>query len=267
MTPKRMIANPKVEADRGRVAIQRGPLVYCFEQVDNEVPVLQIRLAKDPEFKEEFKPDLLGGIMVLKCKNADGRELTAIPYYAWDHREPGPMAVWVRQQGLSRTQPNWTDSALYKELQPEILVDGLDEPDPSETKVTASFCNRNDLPAAVVDGVEPEHSGDDTIPRMTFWNHKGTKEWIELDFGTPTKVSKSSVYWFDDTGRGQCRIPKSWTLSYREGNYWKPLKTVDPTKKDAYDTVEFKTVETTGLRLEIQLQEGFSGGVLEWKYE
>jgi DUF1680 family protein len=79
MEPKRMIANPKVVANQGRVAIQRGPLVYCFEQCDNEVSVLNIRLARDPEFKEEFRKDLLGGVMVLKCKNADGRELTAIP--------------------------------------------------------------------------------------------------------------------------------------------------------------------------------------------
>jgi hypothetical protein len=203
--------------------------------------------------------------MVLKCKNADGRELTAIPYFAWDHREPGAMAVWVRQQGLSKTQPDWGDRfPLYRELRPEMLSDGPDEP---ETTARASFHNSNDLPDAMIDGVEPKNSNDHDIPRMTFWDHRGTKEWIELDFGTTKKVSKSSIYWFDDTGRGECRIPKSWTLSYRDGNLWKPLKTVDSAKKDAYDTVEFKTVETTGLRIDIQLQEGFSGGVLEWKSE
>jgi DUF1680 family protein len=118
---KRMIANPQVVADRGRVAIQRGPVVYCFEECDNEVPVTSIRLAHNPQFMEEFRKDLLGGIVVLKCKNADGRELTAVPYYAWDNREMGAMTVWVRQQGLSESKPVETGTALYKELKPEML--------------------------------------------------------------------------------------------------------------------------------------------------
>jgi hypothetical protein len=264
---KRMVAHPQVAANRGRVAIQRGPLVYCFEQVDNEVPVLQIKLAREPEFKEEFKPDLLGGMMVLKCKNADGRELTAIPYYAWDHREPGAMAIWVRQEGLSRTQPPDTKGKLYAALTPDMLRSDAELTDEIETEVTASHCNGSDTVEAVTDGLEPKNSNDHDIPRMTFWDHRGTKEWLELDFGVKKKVSKSLVYWFDDTGRGQCRIPKSWTLSYRAGNEWKALKTVDAPKKDAYDVVEFEAVETTGLRIDIQLQDNVSGGVLEWKCE
>jgi hypothetical protein len=268
-----MVAQPNVVTNRGRVAIQRGPLVYCFEQVDNEVPISQIRLARDPEFREEVlnAPEYrLNGIVVLKCKNADGRELTAIPYYAWDHREPGAMAVWVRQEGLPR---NRTDNyhgdqfLLYMELRSDMLRPDCELADEVETEVTASFCHSNDALEAVIDGLEPKHSNDHDISRMTFWDHRGTKEWIELDFGKLRKVSQSSVYWFDDTGRGECRIPKSWTLSYRSGTEWKALKTVDAPKKDAYDGVEFDAVETTGLRLDIQLQRGFSGGILEWKYE
>ena len=201
--------------------------------------------------------------MVLKCKNTDGRELTAIPYYAWDHREAGPMAVWVRQQGLSKTQPDWEGNDLYRELVPSMLSDKPEEP---ETTATASFCYPRDSADAMIDGEEPKNSNDHGIPRHTFWDRKGTKEWIELDFGVTKKVSKSSVYWFDDEARrGGCRIPKSWTLSYKIGNDWKPLKTVDAPKKDAYDVVEFNAVETSGLRVDIQLQEGVSGGVLEWK--
>jgi len=267
MEPKRMISHPNVVTNHGRVAIQRGPLIYCFEQIDNEVPISQIRLAREPQFKEEWKSDLLGGIIVLKCKNADGRELTAIPYYAWDHREPGPMAVWVRQEGLSRQQPPTTSDKLYAELKPSMLRPDAELADEVELEVTASHCHASDSAKAVIDGQEPKHSNDHDIPRMTFWNHRGTAEWLELDFGKPKSVSKSSVYWFDDTGRGQCRIPKSWTLSYWSGNEWKVLKTVDTPKKDGYDTVEFDAVKTTGLRLDIQLQENFSGGVLEWKCE
>ncbi|MDR0608486.1 MAG: glycoside hydrolase family 127 protein, partial [Planctomycetaceae bacterium] len=268
MKPHRIIAHPKVVADNGRVAIQRGPLVYCFEQVDNEVPVLKINLARDPEFKEEFRKDLLGGIVVLKCKNADGRELTAIPYYAWDHRQPGAMAVWVKQQGLSKTQAISTQERLYAELTPEMLRPDSELENEIEAEISASFCFPNDSAEAAIDGQEPKNSIDHSIPRLTFWNHKGTSEWLELDFGTIKKISQSSVYWFDDTGKGGCRVPKSWTLSYQDGDQWKPVKTTESfgVEKDKYNTVKFNTVETRGLRLDIQLQDGMSGGVLEWKY-
>jgi hypothetical protein len=176
------------------------------------------------------------------------------------------MAVWVRQEGLSRTQPDWNDNALYKVLQPEMLT-AEDEPFVPEPTVQVSHCFQNDSVEAIIDGVEPKSSSDHDIARHTFWNHRGTKEWVAIDFGVKKTVSKSSIYWFDDTGRGQCRVPKSWTLSYRDGTEWKPLKTADVAKKDAYDVVEFDAVETTGLRIDIQLQDGFSGGVLDWKVE
>ena len=269
METKRMISHPNVVTNRGRVALQRGPLVYCFEQIDNEVPVLQIRLARDPEFKEEFKPDLLGGIVVLKCKNADGQELTAVPYYAWDHREPGAMAVWVRQAGLSRQQPPTTEDNLYAELTSGMLRPDDELAEEVEIEVMASHCNPGDSADAVIDGLEPKNSNDHDIPRMTFWDHRGTAEWIELDFGGARKVSQTSVYWFDDMGRGQCRVPRSWTLSYRSGDQWVPVKTTGTfgVARDRYNTVEFEAVETPGLRLDIQLQEGVSGGILEWKFE
>jgi hypothetical protein len=263
----RLVANPKVTADNGRVAIQRGAIVYCFEQADNDVPVAKIMLARDPQFKEEFQKDLLGGIVVLKCKNADGRELTAIPYYAWDHREPGAMAVWVRQQGLSKKNPVETKNALYTELKPEMLRPDSELKTEIEPEISASFYFPNDSLDAVIDGIEPKNSNDHTIPRMTFWNHKGTVEWVELDFGKTKNVAQTSVYWFDDTGKGGCRVPKSWTISYKKGSEWTPVKTTGTfgVEKDKYNTVEFEAVETHALRMEVQLQDDFSGGILEWR--
>ncbi|GHT11166.1 hypothetical protein FACS1894170_04360 [Planctomycetales bacterium] len=261
---KRIIANPKVVADLGRVSIQRGPVVYCFEQIDNEVPVAQIKLPRDPQFTEEFRKDLLGGVVVIKCKNADGKELTAVPYYAWDSRQAGAMAVWVKQQGLSKSKPVDTGNSLYTELKSEMLSSTEDEPEP---EITASFCHSSDALEAVIDGIEPKNSIDHDIPRMTFWDHKGTAEWLELDFSKVQKVSQISIYWFDDTGKGQCRVPKSWTLSHRDGDAWKPIKTTSAfgVEKDKYNTVEFEEIETKALRIDIQLQDGVSGGVLEWK--
>ncbi|MDR3108630.1 MAG: glycoside hydrolase family 127 protein [Planctomycetaceae bacterium] len=165
---KRIVAHPQVVADNGRVAIQRGPLVYCFEQVDNEVPVERIRLAREPQFTEEFRKDLLGGVVVIKCKNADGKELTAVPYYAWDHRKPGAMAVWVRQDRLSKKNPPVTNGKLYAELKDKMLLSA----DDVKPEITASFYSKNadDTPEAAIDGIEPKNSIDLGIPRQTFWN-------------------------------------------------------------------------------------------------
>jgi DUF1680 family protein len=112
MPVRRIAAHPKVAADVGRVALMRGPLVYCLEAVDNEGSVRDIALPRKAELKTEWHPDLLGGVIVLRGRGLrrapEDREalyrvvddepktaLTAIPYYAWDHREPGEMVVWI----------------------------------------------------------------------------------------------------------------------------------------------------------------------------
>ncbi len=116
MPVQRIEAHPLVKANAGRVAIQRGPIVYCFEQVDNGGPVKDIVLARDPKFTVDHKPDLLGGVTVVRARDRDGRTLTAIPYYAWDHRRPGEMIVWVRQDGKPESPPvdgTW-EGKLYR---------------------------------------------------------------------------------------------------------------------------------------------------------
>ncbi|OXU13968.1 F5/8 type C domain protein [Sedimentisphaera salicampi] len=134
---------------------------------------------------------------------------------------------------------------------------------------SASASFENDTLEAMYDQVHPEHSGDHSIQRFTWWDHRGTQEWVQYDFDEPKTVSKTSVYWFDDTGRGRCRVPKSWKLLYKDGGQWKPVKTGRKfgTKLDKWNTVSFEQVKTKSLRLVVQLKQGFSGGILEWKVE
>ena len=135
--------------------------------------------------------------------------------------------------------------------------------------VSASHCNQSDSVEAIVDGLEPRNSNDRGIPRFTWWDHRGTQEWVQYDFDKSSKISSTQVYWFDDTGAGSCRVPKSWRLLYRSGEQWKPVETESAfgTARDAYNRVKFKPVETTALRIEVVLQPEFSGGILEWKVE
>jgi len=111
---ERIEAHPAVRANLGRVALQRGPVVYCLEQVDNPVPLDCIVLPRAADLETRFEKDLLGGVVVVTGKallldDSDWKDtlyrkepakrqpapITAIPYYAWDHREPGQMRVWL----------------------------------------------------------------------------------------------------------------------------------------------------------------------------
>jgi hypothetical protein len=133
--------------------------------------------------------------------------------------------------------------------------------------VSASHCCPTDTVEALIDGLEPMNSNDHSIPRFTWWDHRGTTEWVQYDFGKKRKVSSVEVYWFDDTGAGSCRVPQSWHVLFQEGNLWTPVVNESPytVARDTYNRVAFKPVATTGLRIEVKLQPDFSGGILELK--
>lgn len=131
----------------------------------------------------------------------------------------------------------------------------------------ASHCWSNDTTTALNDGLIPKSSADQSIPRFTWWDHKGTVEWVQYDFEKPRRVKGVEVYWFDDTGRGGCRVPESWRVLWRDGEQWKAVAGAGAygVELNTFNKVSFDPVETRGLRLEVRLQKGFSGGILEWR--
>ena len=94
MPVRRVLANDKVADDRGMAAIQRGPIIYALEGVDNGGSLKDIKLPLNTPLSSEFRADLLGGIQVVTGV-VGGRTVTAIPYYAWNNRGEGEMEVWV----------------------------------------------------------------------------------------------------------------------------------------------------------------------------
>ncbi len=112
MPPERVYAHPDVRADQGRVALKRGPIVYCLEATDNADPVQRLALPRQAAIEHRFEPDLLGGCTVLSgaavamqpssealydTRHAGSKPTTfkAVPYHLWDHRAAGEMAVWL----------------------------------------------------------------------------------------------------------------------------------------------------------------------------
>jgi len=102
MPVRRLIAHKSVAADRGRAAIQRGPVVYAVEAIDNGGRISNLSLPLSVVLRHEFRPSLLGGIGVvtgpgraIDAKGARKVQVTAIPYFAWANRGKGEMAVWL----------------------------------------------------------------------------------------------------------------------------------------------------------------------------
>lgn len=117
MPIQRVRAHPSVRHSFGKVALQRGPLVYCLEQVDHGEQLHSIYLPKDTDLKAEYEEDLLGGVVTLygEAEKVDESEwngvlydtndrvvnpiqLKVVPYYAWCNREPGEMVVWINEK-------------------------------------------------------------------------------------------------------------------------------------------------------------------------
>lgn len=99
MPVRRVVADDRVADTRGKIALERGPIVYAVEGVDHGGAVLDLVVPDGARFSIEPQPTLLGGVTVLKSDVRDlqgrPRALTAIPYYGWSHRGPGEMAVWL----------------------------------------------------------------------------------------------------------------------------------------------------------------------------
>jgi hypothetical protein len=135
------------------------------------------------------------------------------------------------------------------------------------TGITSSHCNDSDSEEAIRDGVVPQQPQQVDLPRFTWWDHRGTAEWIEYMFPSPRKVSGVRVYWFQDTHLGRhCAVPQKWQLLYRKGNDWLPVPnpTAFGTEAGKFNQTRFDPVECTGLRIEAQLQPNLSSGIIEW---
>ncbi len=259
MPVRRVVADDRVAADRRRVALQRGPVVYAVEWPDNPGGhVRNLVLPDSASLKAEFRPALLNGVTVIAGKafglafDARGRVVrtpqpfTAIPYYAWANRGRGEMLVWIPHVESAARPTPWPTLAM------------------TSTVSVSGKSRRN--PRMINDGEEPA-SSDDPASYFDWWPAKGTSEWAEYAFPRPAAVSEVEVYWFDDTGEGEVRVPASWRILHRDGAAWTPVEALGPygVEKDRYNKVRFRSVTTSGLRLELTMQPKWSAGLQEWK--
>ena len=273
MEPRTVRASEKVEADRGMVSIERGPIVYCAEWPDNKFDIKSVLINQNPEFTLEqrsldaFIPEASKAkLNTYKTQNIttlttdaqtlafdkQGKlttqevKLTLIPYYAWCHRGNGDMKVWIPQD-LKATNP----------AAPATLA--------SLSKIHSSMR----IPAlqSIADRLVPKDGNDRSMPYTHWWPKNNSTEWISYTFPEEATVQSCSVYWFDDQPWGGCRIPDSWKIYYKDANgNWQPVENPDgyPVAKGEPCTVNFKPVKTTALKLEVTMNKRLSAGVFEW---
>jgi len=259
--PVRMVAaDERVKDNNGKVAIQRGPLMFCAEGPDNgEGHVLNYILDMDAEFSTSYAADLLTGTQIVKAmgrqvrrdlddniSTGDDEEIVMIPYHLWNNRGPAEMMVWMPVT-VENAKPMPAPTIAYR------------------SKVTSSKPTR--ALQSVSDQYEPANSNDHSWPYYHWWPTNNTWEWIRYDFDKPETVSSTMVYWFDDGPFGGCRIPAEWRLEYLSGGSWKPVVPEGAgytITKDGWDTLKFRPVKTSALRLNVKLPERHSSGVHEW---
>ena len=268
MEVRRIKANDKVETNRGFLAMERGPIVYCLEGKDQpDNTVFNKYIPADTKVNSTYDANLLNGVVVLSgtAKEVDRQgnvkdvPFKAIPYATWNNRGTDQMEVWMasaKEYATPTPLPTIASKARTFSIQAPIQKDA---PESAAKEVWAWGVN---------DQWEPKSSSDTSKPYFYWWLKKGSLETLAYEFDKPYPVSGVEVYWLDfDHYDGDFRVPESWKLYYKAGNTWKEVEALNEygVKKVCYNKLIFKPVTTTGLKIAAQLKDGVSGGIIEWK--
>lgn len=269
MPVRRVQACEQVVYDEGLLAMERGPILYALESIDQPKEFLfDIVIPRGVKIDSQYDKNMLNGVVVLTGEahmvEKEGEKpftFKAVPYSTWNNRGKGQLVVWT---------PETNEKAIIK---PEPTI--------------ASRAQQIDG-MGFNDQFEPTSSADINTPYHYWWLKSGTEESIGYQFDQPETVSSVEVYWLAFEHYDVIyKEPESWKLLYKEGNTWKEVKNPSGygTELNKYNKVTFDPVTTTELKLVAQLQRpktdqvseekgpqvvdvtrrGYSGGVIEWK--
>lgn len=241
-----------VEADRGRLCITRGPLVYCAEAVDNASAPASYVISPTEENAVIRKGEgLMKDIDFItvsahSIQNLGDTKLTLVPYYAWNNRTDGAMIVWLAA----------TDEVAHAAMpsMPDYIAD-----------ITATYtCDIDDV-NPIITNKFPSSSHDTSMLRWTSWPRKGEKQSIELKLKHPVSLESLSVYWYDDAGDVQ--VPEAWNVEYLQDGAWHefPVYVTDEYRmlKDQYNMIHpGRDIMPEALRINITPRQDASAGIL-----
>ncbi len=274
MQTRKIAANDRVEDDKGRFAIQRGPIVYCLEGPDNSDGLVQnIMIEPEAVFTVEKRDELLDGTYAITTtgysfKKQQGnneplineQEITAIPYYLWANRGPAGMMVWIPCK----------ENAVIPHPVQELTI-------ASRSRVISSY-DTTTL-AGVNDQYVIPYNQNIPISNYYRWPMDDTIQWVQYIFDKPETVSSARVYWYDNEPSTMttyydhkpwtcCRVPESWELFYLDDNErWQLVKALNEygTEKYKYNELSFEPVTTSSLRMYVKRHERCASGLQEWE--
>lgn len=272
MPVRKVVSHEMVADNAGMIALQRGPVVYCAEALDNNNNVFNLYIPEDAELTAVFNKELLGGIGTVTGKvkvlnrgedevsiREKEHKLVAIPYFSWANRDPVAMCVWLaadRSRVILPPVPSIASRAKVTSSCGDCTIEdnypGGDVPSIAQRFYPSSQAGDIGF-QALFDQVEPVNSFDGSSIYLRLRPQSGNKAWVQYDFDREYEISEASVYWKDD--KQYCSMPRSWYLEYKSGDTWLPvINNTDYTvEKDRYNTVSFEPLAAEGLRLNITL--------------
>lgn len=219
----------KVEANRDRFAVTRGPLLYCAEEPDNGY-IQRYYVDTEPP-ASSIRVDEMGGVLsgipsiTIPSKEAlpesvKPASLKLIPYYARSNREVGTMSVWLPEK-KELTKPDYEALGLKKFAN---IRASIHEKDAGNNSATALY-----------EWLDPENSYEH-LPRWSSWGDWGKEQWVELDLGEVKAVENVGAYFFDRGLDKWIALPKKWHVETRENedDDWKKMV---PYNTDSYTTL------------------------------
>jgi DUF1680 family protein len=254
----------QIEANRGRLAVTRGPLVYAAEASDNggapqrfvidrQSADFQTREIETGIFRQMVEVSMAGRDVET---NNHRTRVHLIPYYAWNNRgDLEPMMVWLAEDA----------SLAQRDMVGLHLVVSR-----KYGKVVASHIGADDYLGAITDGRVPSLAADHSPPRWTSWPQRNRKQTITFEFDHPRPVSQVQIYWVDDDKA--IRVPASWSMELKVNGQWedygKYLTDEYGVEKNMFNAVMPNTVKTAeGLRVLMQPRTNSAVGIYEIKID
>lgn len=258
-------ADEKVIADIGRVAITKGPLVFCAEDKDNAHDIFSYFV--DNISAENNISFISGGELngitqidvpakTIEKYNVEGIQdvvLKLIPYYAWNNRGAAQMMIWFPKTDELAKENFYIAPEFIKSLEA------------SHSFVGGAGYGPEDV-YSVIDGLIPSNSSSTNIPRWTTWPQKGINQWIVAHFNRPVDIARTAIYWYEDTDG--VKMPSSWSMEYYENGTWKDfplsLNCKYGVTKNKFNTASSDiAISAEKLRINMTPQSGKTVGILE----
>ncbi|MEY8515806.1 beta-L-arabinofuranosidase domain-containing protein [Lachnospiraceae bacterium 29-84] len=274
-------AHPEVVANKGQIALQRGPVVYCMEKAGNaqlnssikDFNPLNFVIPRDAKLTATYNKDLLKGVVEItgdvKYHVGNGElvdaKLQAVPYYAWNNRGDDADYVEGQIKNNSSKMLIWTDADKPSEIP---------EPDPTDAAVHAKVSSDYTSSWENLEGIktewEPKSSNAGTGKGWGNWSQaEGSEHWVQYDWDTAVTTEQMKIYWYDDGGG--TRVPATLKIQYKdsEGN-WKDATMLTEyatvQKLNQYNVIDLEPITTKSIRLLMTVRKGAAAmGIYRWK--